>query len=219
MLKPALPCTSQRIIRIYSKPCEIITVEMRNKIGISFLAGAYVLLIPAMFILPHYSVPEYSIISHTLNLLGAQFAPNAWIMNTIFVLLGAGSFIAGWKSYDGFAFHRIILLIFCISLISTSFFNHAPINPDIQYNIIEKEWHSYFTISTFLSFIILAFATSFTLENNKDRILASVAAISTIVLSILMSESDQYAGIWQRLIFLISIGWMIYNFYNSEMQF
>ena len=173
-------------------------------------------MLAVIFILPFYSVPGYSIIRNTTSQLGAQFSPNAWIMNFTFVSLGLSSIIAGWRFLDGCMFHRIFLLLFGISLVLTSFFNHAPLQPDIQYNLTEDEWHSYFAYSTGLSFTIFALATSFILENPIDRGLALGTGLIGTILSVLMSEGDQITGIWQRLIFIISFGWMIYAFGRPE---
>jgi hypothetical membrane protein len=189
----------------------------RNK-GISLLAAAYILMILVMFILPLFSVPDYSIIHNSLSELGAQFSTNAWIMNFVFVFLALGSIIAGWRYFEGFVLHRIVLVLFGISLALTAFFNHAPVNPDIQYNISEDGWNSYFISSAGLSFIILSIATSFILEKQLDRLLAVAAGISAILLSVLMSEFDWSAGIWQKLQFIISFGWMIYTFKTRDVK-
>jgi hypothetical protein len=113
-------------------------------------------------------------------------------------------------------FHRTFLLLFGISLVLTAFFNHAPLQPCIQYNLTEDGWHSYFAYSTGLSFTIFAIATAFILENPIDRRIALGTGLIATILSVLMSEADQLTGIWQRLIFIISFGWMICAFGRAE---
>jgi hypothetical membrane protein len=179
---------------------------------ILILVSAYVLLLLVMFILPVYSTPVYSIISNTLSQLGAQNTPNAWIMNFTFVSLGIGSIIGGWKYFEGFAFQRLFLILFGISLIFAAFFNHAPVNTLTQFNISEDGWHSYFIFTNGLTFIILTVSSAFIIEKQADKLLAIVAGISVLFLSVLMSEVNQAAGVWQRLSFIISFGWMIYSF-------
>ena len=152
----------------------------RNK-EILILVAAYVLLLLVMFILPYYSAPEYSIIRNTLSQLGAQNTPNAWIMNFTFVSLGIGSIIAGWRYFEGFAFQRLFLILFGISLTLAAFFNHAPVNTLIQYKISEDGWHSYFIFTAGLTFIILTVSSTFILEKQTDRLLATVAGVSVIV--------------------------------------
>jgi len=189
---------------------------MKRYKEVTALAGTYIIMLLVIFILPFFSVPGYSIIKNTTSQLGAQFAPNAWIMNVTFVSLGVSSIIAGWRFLDGFMFHRIFLLLFGISLVLTAFFNHAPLDPDIQYNLTEDGWHSYFAYSAGLSFTIFAISTGFILEDRIDRGLALGTGIIATILSILMSEVDQLTGIWQRLIFIICFGWMIYSFAMAE---
>jgi hypothetical membrane protein len=187
----------------------------RNK-EISILVAAYSLLILVMFILPFYSTPEYSIIKNTLSQLGAQNAPNAWIMNFTFMSLGIGSIIAGWRYFEGFAFQRLFLILSGISLTLAAFFNHAPVNTLIQYKISEDGWHSYFMFTTGLTFVILTVSTAFILEKKTDRLLTTAAFVTVIFLSVLMSEVARMAGVWQRLFFIISFGWMIYSFKERD---
>ncbi len=189
---------------------------MKNRNKIIILSAAYILALLVMFLLPFFSVPEYSIIVNTLSELGAQSAPYAWIMNSVFIFLSACTVYAGWESYNGFIPHRIFLLVFVISLSLAALFHHAPLNPGIQYNIIENGWHEYFISTTVLSFSILSIATGFVPEKQQERPMAIAAGISVIFLSVMMSEENRLAGIWQRLIFMISFGWLIYNFRTKE---
>ena len=185
---------------------------MQKNKEILILVAAYALLLLVMFILPRYSTPEYSIINNTLSQLGAQNTPNAWIMNLTYVSLGISSVIAGWRYFEGFAFQRLFLILFGISLSLAAFFNHAPVNPLIQYEISEDGWHSYFICTTGLTFVILTVSSTFIIENHTDRLLAAGAGLSVILFSVLMTEVAQAAGVWQRFIFIISLGWMIYCF-------
>jgi hypothetical membrane protein len=190
---------------------------MRKNKEILTLVAAYCLLILVMFILPVYSAPEYSIISNTLSQLGAQNTPNAWIMNFTFMSLGIGSIIAGWRYFEGFAFQRLFLILSGISLTLAAFLNHAPVNTLIQYNISEDGWHSYFIYTAILTFIILSVSSAFVPEKQADRVLAIVAGVSVLFLSILISKATWTAGIWQRFSFIISFGWMIYCFKTREL--
>ena len=187
----------------------------RDKV-ILILVASYILLVPVMFILPVYSTPEYSIISNTLSQLGAQNTPNAWIMNFTFVSLGISSIIAGWRYYEGFAFQRLFLILFGISLTLAAFLNHAPVNTLAQYNISEDGWHSYFIFNAVLTFVILTVSSTFILEKQTDRLMTTAAGVSVIFLSILTSEVAHAAGVWQRLFFIISFGWMIYSFKSRD---
>jgi len=185
---------------------------MKKKAKIILLEGAYILMLLAMFILPLFTLHDNSIIGNTLSELGAQFSPYSWIMNSIFVALAFSAVISGWGRYEGFVFLRIILVLFGISLVFSAFFNHAPGNPEIRYNIREDGWHLYFACTTWITFIILTFSTALMLEKQTDRLLAIITGISAVLLSLLASEADRTAGLWQRLLFIISFGWMIYTY-------
>jgi hypothetical protein len=186
--------------------------DMKRNKEISILVAAYSLLILVMFILPFYSTPGYSIIKNTLSQLGAQNTPNAWIMNFTFVSLGIGSIIAGWRYFEGFAFQKLFLILFGISVSLAAFFNHAPVNNLIQYKISEDGWHSYFIFSAGLTFFILTVSSTFIIEKRTDKLVAAAIGVSVIFLSILSSEIAHVPGVWQRLFFIISFGWMIFSF-------
>jgi hypothetical membrane protein len=190
---------------------------MKRKNEILILEAAYCLLLLVMFILPVYSTPGYSIIRNTLSQLGAQNTPNAWIMNFTFLTLGIGSIIAGWRYFDGFAFQRLFLVLFGFSLMLAAVFNHAPVNNLIQYKIQEDGWHSYFIFTAVLTFVILTVSTTFILEEQSSRLLTTAAGVTVIFLSILVSEVPNAAGVWQRLLFIISFGWMIYSFKSRNL--
>lgn len=185
---------------------------MKTKTNIILLEGSYILLLLAMFILPLFTAPEISIGGNTLSELGAQFSPYSWIINSIFAVLAITAVIAGWGCYEGFVFLRIILVLFGVSLLLSAIFNHAPVNTEINYNIREDGLHLYFACTTWITFIILTFSTALILEKQTDRLLAVITGVSAVLLSILASEADRTAGVWQRLLFIISFGWMIYTY-------
>jgi hypothetical membrane protein len=189
---------------------------MQKKSGLFLLAGAYLLMLLEMIILPFFSVPEYFSAMNTMEDLGSQSAPHAWIMNFTFISLAIGSAIAGWSFYEGHVFHRSILVFSGISRVLAALFNHAPLNPLISYNITEAGLHQYFSCTAVFAFVILSLATSLILEREFNKLLAGVAGLSAMILLVLTSESDHLAGIWNRLLLVISFGWMIYCFKTTE---
>jgi hypothetical protein len=68
-----------------------------------------------------------------------------------------------------------------------------------------------------LTFIILTISSTFIPEKQSDKLLAIVTGVSVLFLSVLMSKAPQTAGVWQRLSFIISFGWMIYSFKTREL--
>lgn len=78
-----------------------------NSIKKSPLLFAYILLLIVMIVLPFFSVPSFVIWKNTTSHLGAQNAPNSWIMNLTFILLGITTFFEAWKKLGDYLFHRI----------------------------------------------------------------------------------------------------------------
>jgi hypothetical protein len=188
----------------------------RMKAGLILFTGVYLLMLLAMFMLPFFIISDYSIIRNTLSELGVQSSPASWIMNSIFAALAFSSVISGWRCFEGFVFHRIMLILFGISLTLAAFFSQAQVSYNIHYNMSEDGWHSFFACTTWMAFIILAFSTALIQEKEADRNLAIGTGLSAIFLSLLTSEADKTAGIWQRLLFIISFGWMIYTFRTMD---
>ena len=190
----------------------------RSKPGLTniMLKAAFILFSLAMFIVPFLSEPRLSITGNTISDLGAQSTSSSWIINVILVSLSAGSLIAAWKHYEGFLFHKIILILFCVSLAFMAFFNHSPADASLPYNIVEDAWNRFFTGTMILAFIILAWSTGFILERNNKRILSFCAGALVILLTVLTHRSDEAAGLWQRIELGIMIGWMMWIFEKSD---
>ncbi|MBG0859656.1 MAG: DUF998 domain-containing protein [Bacteroidales bacterium] len=193
------------------------TTNRKNPAKI-LLTGTYILMLSSMFILPFFSKPKLSVINNTLSELGAQSSPVSWIMNSTFALLAMSSVISGWGCFKGFIFHRTILMFFGISLLLSAIFNSISQVSHISYNIGENGWHTYFSCLSWINFIILTFSTALILKEEPDRFLAGAAGISSILLLLIVSEAVNTAGIWQRLQFIISFGWMInaFDIHNRE---
>ena len=157
-------------------------------------------------------------IRHTTSQLGAQMTPNAWVMNTVFFLLGAACIIESWFYLKKYWFQKILLTIFGLSLIFTAIYQHAPVNLDLAYNLREDQLHSFFASVVGFSFTIFAFSAVFIERKPARRIIALLAAASAIIFSILIFNVSDYAGIWQRLMFLLSFGWLICFFEGAAVQ-
>ncbi len=93
-------------------------------------------------------------IRHTTSQLGAQMTPNAWVMNTVFFLLGAACIIESWFYLKKYWFQKILLTIFGLSLIFTAIYQHAPVNLDLAYDLREDQLHSFFASVVGFSFTI-----------------------------------------------------------------
>ncbi len=188
----------------------------RRLLRFKFLPLAYILMVLAVFILPFFGVEEYSIIKNTTSHLGAQGAPNAWMMNVVFVLLGVSSIDDGWKRLSGYWLHKAVLIIFGISLLLTAFFQHAPIVPGVQFSVLEDDLHSKFATVTGFSFVFFAVSAAFIEKTKSRRITAIGVGCLALICSILFFNVPDFAGIWQRIIFLSTFAWLMYFSYSQE---
>ena len=169
-----------------------------------------------IFILPFFSVEEYSILKNTTSHLGAQDAPNAWIMNIIFAFLGIAAIIDGWRNLSGYWLHKITIVVFGLSLVMVAFFQHAPIIPDASFSTQEDDLHSLFATVTGYSFIFFTISAAFIESTLRRKLLAFVMGIIATLLSWLIFNVEGLAGIWQRLMFISMFAWLIYFLYSRQ---
>ena len=186
-------------------------IKRFSKIG--FIPPVYIIMLLVMFILPFFSVDDYSIMKNTTSHLGAQDAPYAWIMNVVFALLGIAAITDGWRHLHNYWLHKVVLMIFGISLVLTAFFQHAPIVSGVEYNETEDHLHSKFATITGFSFVFFAVASAFIETTTLRRIIAVAIGIIASLLSMLIFNLEDLAGIWQRLMFILVFAWLIYFLY------
>ncbi|UNC92199.1 DUF998 domain-containing protein [Candidatus Contubernalis alkaliaceticus] len=182
------------------------------------LLPVYIIMVLVIFILPFFSSEGYSIIYHTTSQLGAQMTPNAWVMNIVFFFLGIACIIESWLYLKKYWFQKILLTIFGLSLIFTAIFKHAPIHMDLVYDLREDQLHSFFASMVGFSFTIFAFSAAFIELKPARRLLAVLAAVIAVCFSLLIFNTV-YAGIWQRLMFIISFAWLIIFLKEAALDF
>lgn len=175
-----------------------------------FLLFTFLLLLIVMFVLPFYSVDSYSIVENTTSHLGSQSAPNAWVMNVTFILVGISCILEAWLHLGKFWFHKILLSIFGLGLVFTGVFHHAPIIEGVSFNTMEDSLHSIFASIVGFSFILYAISSAFIEEKLKHRVIDIIVGAATSFLSLLMVFLPDYSGIWQRAMFIVSFIWLIF---------
>ena len=179
------------------------------------LAYAYVLMLLVITMLPAFSAEGYSLLRHTTSQLGAQNTPNAWVMNVVFVALGVAVVLESWWGLGGYRFQQIVLIIFGLSLILTAVFRHAPITEGVAFSASADNWHSVFATLVGFSFTLFAVSAAFIPAAMKRRLLALFMAAVATLLSLLIFQVPQLAGIWQRTMFVVSFAWLIEFFWSS----
>ncbi len=185
----------------------------KNKLlNIRYLLFTSLLLLLVMFVLPFYSVDAYSIVKNTTSHLGAQNAPNAWMMNVTFIIVGISCVLEAWLHLGKFWLHKILLSVFGLGLVLTGIFRHAPIVEGVIFDATADKLHSLFATVVGFSFTFFAISTAFIEKAVKHRAIdISVGVIATI-LSMFMGTLPAYSGIWQRAIFIISFAWLVLMF-------
>ncbi len=173
---------------------------------------SYVVMLLVIFLLPFYSLPGYSIVKNTTSQLAAQNTPNAWIMNFIFCALGFSTIYEGFKKFKSHYYFLILLLLFGGSLVLTAIFSHAPIDSSLSFNVRHDELHSLFASVTGFSFTFFAISMAFFTKKHADKLLAVSIAVLATVLSLLMFNFSEFAGVWQRGIFITTFVWLLYVF-------
>jgi len=195
-------------------------IKRFSKIG--FIPPVYILMLLVMFILPFFSVDEYSILKNTTSHLGAQDAPYAWIMNVVFALLGISAIVDSWTRLSKYWLHKVVISVFGISLILTAFFQHAPIVSGVEFNKIEDDLHSKFATITGFSFVFFAIASAFIESTTVRRVIAVAVGIIASLFSMLIFNMPDLAGVWQRMMFIMVFAWLIYFLYlrahNSDLS-
>lgn len=177
---------------------------------INYILPAYIILVITIFILPYYSEKGYSIIKNTSSELGAQGAPNAFVMNIVFIIFGIASIISALIHLKKYRVHQLLLIIFGAGLIMGAFFRCRPIIEGVSYSAILDLMHSVFAVISFGSFILFAFFTISVGETMAERILSLFAGILSAILSALMFCVTNFAGLWQRTLFIILFAWLIF---------
>ncbi len=179
----------------------------------------YIIMILTAFILPFFSAPGYSLSQNTLSELGAQNTPYNWMMNFVFILLAFVTFINGFKVLGEYHIQIFVLLIFCISLVLTGIFMHAPIDRGVVYDSFQNEMHSVFSTITGISFCTYCLIVSFITRWRTQKLIALGVGVIALLLSYLMFIHSDYRGLYQRGIFIIAFGWMLYSFKFYEYVF
>jgi len=177
---------------------------------------AFLFMLAVIFILPFFSAEGYSMVTHTTSQLAAQHAPNAWVMNLTFILLGTTSILDGWKRLKNYWFQKITISIFGFALVLTAFFQHAPIDPNLAFDMQEDHLHSLFASITGFAFTFFAVSCAFIEPTKLRKTLAFFIGVLATLLSLLIFNMPAYAGIWQRLIFISSFAWLILFFQHRS---
>jgi len=172
----------------------------------------FIIFLSVSFLMPFFSFDGYSIISNTTSHLGAQGSPYAWIMNTVFMLLGIMAILHIVKAR--FLYTRIFGLIFGLSLVLTGVFQHAPLVESVHVNQLHDTLHSFFATTTGFSFTLFAAGHAFMSRGAQRKAAIALTVIATAV-PLIMFGIPSLMGITQRFMFIAAFYWLFF-YYRGE---
>lgn len=173
----------------------------------------YIVFLMVATFLPTISFDGYSILRHTTSHLGAQGSPYAWVMNTVFFLLGVYAICIAIGSKIPYV--QLIGTIFGLSLLMTGVFQHAPLIEGHAVNIFHDTMHSIFASTTGFSFTLLAIGHAFMTSKMQRYVALTMGLVATII-PILMITFPDYMGLSQRIMFVTAFLWLFFYFKPSS---
>jgi hypothetical membrane protein len=179
-----------------------------------------VLFIVIVILIAHILAPEaYDWKRNTISELAAQGYRHKWIMQIGFigfgVLLSVGV-LQNIRQERNYRFRQFPLLIYAIGILLAGIFCTRPFVDGIPYSEVEARLHSSFaSIAGFaLSAAMLLY---FLTDQSRRRILHAISLVLVLGLSITFGLASSYAGIVQRILYLVGFSWLIF-IYNSPIS-
>ncbi|MDC8003769.1 DUF998 domain-containing protein [Aureisphaera galaxeae] len=173
-------------------------------------ALAYLFMLVIMFLLPKFSFSEYSMIQNSLSELGAQNTPASWVMNMVFFMLAFVVILLATKKLRRFWLPLYLLYLFALCLFFTGIYRHAPI-VDIDFSMPEHITHSVFSSLTGIVFCMYCATIVVFVKRRMEKATAIFMCALALGLSLLMFQFSEYKGVFQRILFILAFGWLLYS--------
>lgn len=168
-----------------------------------------VLLVAAVIVLlPSFSSPGYDPIRHSISELGAQGAPNAWVMRMAFILHGLTVVPAVFVLFRASRpFHAAMLALFALGMAGVALFSHRPIDPAAAFSESEDAFHSLFASGLGAAYIMATAAFALT-GRGWVRNWSAAACALALACSALQALLPGFFGLSQRVLFAGSLLWI-----------
>ena len=174
---------------------------------------AFGLLIVAMFVLPLFSFEGYSIIKNTVSELGAQKAPGNWLANMSIILVSFAVVLLGTKQLKHFWKQLAALYFFSICFFFTGVYKLAGLDAHTYiFNYTDDALHSLFLMLTGFAFCLFCLFFIFIVKKKKHKWQTAAVIVFAIIVPFLIFKHPEYRGIYQRLLFLGTFGWLFFAF-------
>lgn len=179
-----------------------------------------VLFIVIVILIAHILAPEvYDWKRNTISELASQGYRHKWIMQIGFIgfgfLLSIGA-ITNFRQGRKYRFRHLPLIIYALGILMAGIFCTRPFVDGVPYSEVEARLHSSFaSIAGFaLSAAMLLY---FLTDQSRRRILHAISLVLVLGLSIAFGLASSYAGIVQRILYLVGFSWLIF-IYNSPIS-
>ncbi|KAA3618094.1 MAG: DUF998 domain-containing protein [Calditrichaeota bacterium] len=180
------------------------------KIFSQALLGLYLaILFIAGLIAPEY----YSLIRNTVSELGAQGFPNAWLMRTGFFVLAGAVLTTAYNLGKKFnlnlfrAAALLFLLLYGGAVFITGFWSDK--NFFVLDHNLESFIHSFLANIAGMFYLIAVWMNASSIKQKRFSIISFVVFFSYLALSYLFFEVEEFQGLTQRGMHLISASWLI----------
>ncbi len=172
---------------------------------------AYVLLLATVFILPLFSFDEYSIIQNTISELGAQQVPGNWLANTTIIILSLAIVLLATKQLKLYWKQLVVIYFFCVSFLLTGVYQLAGLDTHQHiFNYTNDALHSLFSMITGFAFCLFCIFFVFIVEKKEHKWQTLGAFLLALIAPLMMWQHPEFKGIYQRVLFLGSFGWLFY---------
>jgi hypothetical protein len=152
---------------------------------------------------------SYSIIEHSISESAAQAVEGAWLARAGLLLFGLGVLALAGAAGDRWGlWGRIAHRGYGVAIVSTATFAHMPWE-NVPYDAFEDLLHSIGSFVVGLSFVAGVIFVGVRRHNPPAwmRVFDGLAVVASVVIPMLMFSVDGYAGLVQRIMFLIAYGW------------
>lgn len=173
-------------------------------------------LVAAMLIGPAFSHPEFSSIADTTSELAGQNMPGAWIMRAGFFLYGASALWAAANRLTADPLRHLPVVLFGLGLIGAAIWSSHGIDPALGVDWDEDWMHSFLASALGFAFALACSAWLFLPHGDPWDLLSWTGLIASVALPLAMMNIPDWDGAIQRVMFSISMVWLIRGYGQSS---
>ncbi len=180
---------------------------------------AFALLVVVLFVLPFFSFSGYSIAKNTISELGAQKVSGNWLANLAIILLSIATALLITRQLKLYWKQLIAGYFFCTSFLLTGIYHLAGFDAHTHiFNYTNDALHSLFSFITGFAFCIFSISILFITEKKHQKWQTFAVFLVAFASPFLMWQYPEYKGIFQRILYLVTFGWLFYALTTYQFQ-